>query len=614
MKKIFNKDILTYLLMFTSMFILGLFMFVYASSLIDLDTYGFGTLKYRLLWLGFTLSWIFIFMSILPLLKSKWRLIYYYILNIIWIIIFVVQICYVGQLGKFMIFSDLFVAGEGLQYVKSVLIHLNPGMIMSVILSVLCMVGIYFLNKKRDIREYKNKRVIFISILVLGLGLRLIGYFSLGSVATPNTWQENYNAKSIYSNFTNPNTSMYITGLYEYSIRTVYKHFYNLITLDKTALKKEIDNYDSIYGINYSTNDYTGIFKGKNVIYVMMESIDSWIIDEDTMPNLKKIQETGLNFNNRYSPFFNGGQTINSEFALNTGMYAISSRDTIYDVDDVDYTYSLANMLKSSGYVANSFHANAGSFYNRSNFHKRLGYTHHYAALDMQKAGMLDENKNYFSDTELMGDDDIFKLMTSDEPFLAFFTTYSAHLEYTDSNKVYKTVKHPFNIEKYNEEELIYRTLAYDTDRAIKELIDKLEERKLLDDTVLVFVSDHYVYGYSDADYVALKKNVLNDQKELQNTPFIIWTKDMEHKDIDKILDTADILPTLLNMLGIPYDPNKYMGVDVFSENADDFVWFSDGSFIKSKDCTLSDEAILTKTNYNIKKNKDILLTNYYGS
>lgn len=614
MKKIFNRNTLTYLLMFASMFILGVFMAIYSSSLIDLDTYGFGTLKYRLLWVGFTLSWILIFMSILPLLKSKWRFIYYYILNIVWIIIFIVQICYVGQLGKFMIFSDLFVAGEGLQYVKSVLINLNPGMIISVVFSCSCMAGVYFLNKGKDAYDYSKKRLIFIIILTLGLIFRLVSYFSLGSIATPNTWQENYNAKSIYSNFTNPNTSMYITGLYEYSIRTVYKHFYNLITLDKTALKKEIDNYDSIYGINYSTNDYTGIFKGKNVIYIMMESIDSWVIDDDTMPNLKKLKETGLNFSNRYSPFFNGGQTINSEFALNTGMYAISSRDTIYDVDDIDYTYSLANMLKSSGYVANSFHANTGSFYNRSNFHKRLGYTHHYAALDMQKAGMLDENKNYFADTELMGDDDIFKLMTSDEPFLAFFTTYSAHLEYTESNKVYKTVKHPFNIEKYNEEELIYRTLAYDTDKAIKELMDKLEKHNILDNTVLVFVSDHYVYGYSDADYVALKKNVLNDQKELQNTPFIIWAKDLEHKNIDKILDTADILPTLLNMLGIPYDPNKYMGTDVFSDNADDFVWFSDGSFIKSKDCTLSDEAILTKTNYNIKKNKDILLTNYYGN
>lgn len=602
--------------MFASLFILSLFMSIYATKIIDLNTYGFNTIRYKLLWLGFSLSWIMIFISIMFILKKKWRLIYYYILNALWIIVFVVQICYVGQLGKFMIFSDLFVAGEGLQYVKSVLIHLNPGMVMTGILSVSCMLSIYFINRKNkeeDIKSPKAKKIIFLTLLIGGLILRGVSYLSLGSVATPNTWQENYNAKSIYSNFTNPNTSMYISGLYEYSIRTVYKYFYDLITLDKTALKKEIDNYDSIYGINYSTNEYTGIFKGKNVVFIMMESIDTWIIDEETMPNLKHLQETGMNFTNRYSPFFNGGQTINSEFALNTGLYAISSTDTIYDMEDIDYNYSLANMLKSNGYSANSFHANTGSFYNRSSFHKKLGYTHHYAALDMQTAGMLDENKNYYADTELLNDDDIYKLMTSDEPFLAFFTTYSAHLEYTESNKVYKTIKHPFNTDKYSEEEMIYRTLAHDTDTAIKLLIDKLDKHGILDDTVIVLASDHYVYGYSDENYVALKKNVLNDQKELQNTPFIIWSKDIESETIDKILDTADILPTLLNMLGIAYDPNKYMGIDVFSDNADDFVWFSDGTFIKSKDCTLSDEAILTKTNYNIKKNKDILLTNYYG-
>jgi len=464
MKKILNKNAFTYLLMFTSLFILNLFMYIFTKSLIDLNAYGFGNLRYSLLWLGFSLSWICLFMSILPLLKKKTRLLYYYIVNVIWLVIFVVQICYVGQLGKFMIVSDLFVAGEGLQYVKSVLIHLNPGMIVTGLLSIACMVGVYFLNRGLEEKEYKRKKIIFPIILIIGLGIRLISYFSLGSVATPNTWQENYNAKSIYSNFTNPNTSMYITGLYEYSIRSVYKHFYNMITLDKTALKKEIDYYDSIYGINYSTNDYTGIFKGKNVIYIMMESIDSWIIDEDTMPNLKHLQDTGMNFTNRYSPFFNGGQTINSEFALNTGLYAISSRDTIYDMTDIDYNYSLANILKNNGYSANSFHANSGSFYNRSSFHKRLGYMHHYAALDMQQAGMLDETKNYYADTELFGDDDIYKLMTSDEPFLAFFTTYSAHLEYTLTNKVYKTIKHPYDIEKYSEEEMIYRTLAHDTD------------------------------------------------------------------------------------------------------------------------------------------------------
>ena len=107
---------------------------------------------------------------------------------------------------------------------------------------------------------------------------------------------------------------------------------------------------------------------------------------------------------------------------------------------------------------------------------------------------------------------------------------------------------------------MVYRSLARDTDNAIANLLDELEERDLLDDTVIVLVSDHYVYGYSDSDYVAAKKGVINDRKELQNTPFVIWSEDIEAEEVDTILDTADILPTLLNMLGIDYDPLNYMG------------------------------------------------------
>ena len=66
-------------------------------------------------------------------------------------------------------------------------------------------------------------------------------------------------------------------------------------------------------------------------------------------------------------------------------------------------------------------------------------------------------------------------------------------------------------------------------------------------------------------------------------------------------------------MLGISYNPNSYLGEDVFSDAHDNFVWFSDGTYIADKSCQLSNEAILTKINYNISKNKSILLTNYYG-
>lgn len=613
MKKLFNKENLSYLIMFMSFFAMSFYMYIYSRGLINITAYGFTSYKYYFYWLGFSLSWIILMLFILSLLSRKKRVIAYLVLNCIWNITFCVQICYVQQLGKFMIFSDLFLAGEGLQYVGAVLSKLNLGMVLTTLFSIVCMVSVYILNKNKEEKEKKHSKVYIGGMILLVMFLRFGTYFSLGPLAEANSWQENYNAKNIYLNFTNPNNSMFICGLQEYSVRAVYKYFYNLITLDKTALRAGIDKYNNIYGLEHKENDYTGLLKGKNVIYVMMESIDSWIVDEETMPTLTKMKKEGLDFSNRYSPFFNGGQTINSEFALNTGMYAISDSDTIYDIDDIDYKYSLANMLKKNGYKVNSFHANTGSFYNRTTFHNLLGYDHHYSILDMQKANILDKNKNYKSDSTMINEDKVFDLMTYEEPFLAFITTYSAHLDYTEDNKVYKEIKHPFENKGYREEEKVYRTLAHDTDEFLRILIKKLDKAGKLDNTVIVLATDHYVYGYSDSEYVAIKKNVINDRKELQNTPFVIWSKDLEHEKVDTILDTADILPTVLNLLGINYEPNKYMGTDVFSESHDDFVWFADGTFIKSKDSTLSNEAILTKINYNISKNKSIILTNYYG-
>ena len=616
MKKILNKEVLSYVIMFMSFFSICIFTNIFTRDLINMNSYGFNHARFHILWMLFSFSWISLFLGILYLIPKKYKYNVFIIMNLIIDMLFFSQICYVQSLGKFMIFSDLFVAGEGLQYVHSIFANMSIGMILTIIFTFICMIIVKILNRKEETLEEEKKPklvpiLIFASLILV---FRVSAYISLGSNKGVSAWEENYNAKSIYLNYTSPNAAMFISGFYEYNVRAVYKYFYNLLTLDKTALKNKIDEYNNIYGTELKDNDYTGIFKGKNVIYVMMESVDSWVVDEETMPTLYKLKETGLNFTNRYSPFFNGGQTINSEFACNTGLYAISDKETIYDKTDINYPYSIANMLKKNGYKAASFHANTKTFYSRGEFHKRLGYNIHYSASDMQKSGLLDENTNYFSDYNFISDDYLFSLMTDKDPFFSFFTTYSGHLEYSVNNKVYKSIKNKkLDRKKYSEEEYVYRTLVTDTDNAIKKLLESLEKKKLLDKTVLVFVSDHYVYGYSDSNYVAMKKNKINDRKELQNTPFIIWSKDIKHKDIDTILDTADILPTLLNMLDIKYDPKNYIGDDVFSTSHDNFVWFSDGTFIKSSSTDQSDESILTKVNYNINKNRDILLTNYYG-
>lgn len=609
------RNLIYFLLMFVSLLAISFYVDIYTRSLFDISLFDFNNIRCRTIHFGFSMSWILLILLAIYFVPSDKRIkVFSIILGLLNILLFS-QICYTQQMGKFLMVSDLFLAGEGFQYIFNIFLNLNPGMLITIFSSVIIIIALNYLDhlwgsktRKKSINKY-----VVASLLIGVILFRSVSYLMLGSDVDSNNWQENYNTKNIYNNFTNPNSSMFITGFYEYNVRMVYKYFYNLITEDKVMLRSNIDEYNGIYGVNKSDNEYTGIFKDKSVIFVMMESIDSWIVDNATMPTLKYMMDTGLNFTNRYSPFFNGGQTINTEFALNTGMYAISNKKTIYDIDDVDYEYSLANMLKSDGYKVNSFHANNGNFYNRTNFHQRLGYDNHYSALDMQEEGILPIDVNYYSDSEFIKEDELYNLFVRDEKFLSFMTTYSAHLEYIESNKVYKTVPHYLDRDKYNQEEYIYRTLANDTDRFLSILLKRLEMQKKLDDVVIVLVSDHYVYGYSDPSYVALKKDVINDRKALQNTPFVIWSKDIEHKNVDTILDTVDILPTLLNMLDIDYNPNSYLGTDVFSNIHDDFVWFSDGSYIASKDCTLSKEAILTKVNYNITKNKSVLLTNYYG-
>ena len=614
MKKLFSKEATTYYLMFISFFILALESNIYLDNLVDISTYNLNTIRYQLVYLGFNMSWIFFFIGVIYAFKKKrTRLLLFTILNVFWIVALCAHIIYSKQMGKYMIFSDLFLAGEGFAYIEVIFVSLHFGLIVSCLIAIVSNLIILLNNKDTYKETRKPSKLILISLLGLFAIFRIFSILCLGSTSETDNWHERYNARSIYNNFTDPNTSAYLAGFYEYNLRGIYKYFYNIITLDKKALEYAIDNYNSIYGVEKKDNEYTGIFKDKNVIFVMMESIDSWIVDKDTMPTLTKLKNEGLDFTNRYSPFFNGGQTINTEFALNTGLYSITTIDAIYDVDTVKYDYSLANLLKKNGYNVNSFHGNTGKFYSRSEFHNRMGYTYHYSFKDMQNSGLLDKNTNYLSDSLAIKDDKVFDLMTQGNKFLSFYTTYSAHLEYNKGNKVYKSIEHTLDKKDYSEEEYIYRTLAKDTDDFLKILIDKLNKKGILDDTVLVLATDHYVYGYSDSEYVAQKKSTKNDCKALQNTPLVIWSKDMKKKKVNTILDTADILPTLLNMLDIDYDPNNYMGTDVFSEYHDDFVWFSDGDYIKSPECSLTKDAILTKVDYNIKKNHNILITGYYG-
>ena len=153
-----------------------------------------------------------------------------------------------------------------------------------------------------------------------------------------------------------------------------------------------------------------------------------------------------------------------------------------------------------------------------------------------------------------------------------------------------------------------FKTLVNMTDNFLKVLLERLEEDGILDETTIVLFTDHYAYGYDDKEVIAELKNI-DDPNEIDKTPFVIWNSQIESEEIDTILDTADILPTLANLFDLDWDTNNYLGTDVFSESHENFVYFKDGSYISSDGKDYSKQVA-----QKLQINDDILITDYYNT
>ena len=570
----------------------------------------------------FSVSWILLFMMIFYLFSKKKKTWVYGITVVIFNILTVAQILHMKVLNRFFGLSDVLLASEGSDYFLFALKKINLFTCCLVLSSILSMIVTCVLIRK--FKEF-NKNLKYY-LLVVGFGItcfslfRYIAINRLGKMADANSWEAAYNVKNIYIDFNNQSKNMEVAGLYEQTFRNSYLFVKDIFNVEKDKINKELDKYFETVDIKDEDNKYTGKFKDKNLIYVLLESVDSWLVNEEVMPTLTKLSKEGWNFTNRYAPTFGGGQTINSEFSSNTGLYAIENSKAIYNFDKNNYTYSIANLFKNSGYTVNSIHANTAKFYNRNNFHRALGYENHYALSDMKE---LDSSYDYFLDSSLVKNDEVFNLITSSDKFMTYITTYSPHLPYDSENVNCSKNLYGLDDKKIGSELSCIYNLAKDTDEFLRILIEKLDDKKILDDTVLVLFTDHYMYGYSDSDYILEEKNVDN-MNLIQNVPFIIWSNDMKGKNIDTIMDTSDIVPTLLNLFDIKYDPKFYVGTDVFSKNHEEFVYFAnsvfyDGELYYDGKDKITDknkkyiENTLEIINKKMWVNRQIILGDYFG-
>lgn len=531
----------------------------------------------------FTITWACLFIGISLSLKSKIGKWVYLGVNILFLIMFLTNGIYYSMTHNFFDFILLESTSEGAPYMMDCIKNCNIWIyIWFVIIIFTIYVGFRKIPKK-DNFNYKNVIIVVLIFLLIHLLLPNL-YGSANSSLEWNTWQ---NPRNIYKNFNDANKSMSITGLYEYTIRNFY------ITFLQTEEKETSEDYEFLmeaFSVNNNeVNKYTGIFKNKNLIFVQLEGIDDWLLTEKDMPTLYGMLNNSFVFQNHYSYYNGGGSTFNSEFAVNTGFITpLSYTQNAYSFNKNSFPYSMANMFKNQDYVVNAFHMNSGEYYSRQTNYTNWGYDKYYGLLDINDY----KDKSYTLDRELINDITFQERMfPKDSKFVDYIITYSNHLPFTNTKGVCKLLydmemdlddtvdmgeESSSTFVQLTEEECI-RKQAHETDYMMELLLKKLTELNLIDDTVIVVFTDHYLYTVEDKTILDKYKNTSNNL--INKTPFFIWQNNMKRTNIKEVTSQLNILPTTLNLFGINYNPNYYIGSDALSQNYKGIVFFSDYSW-----------------------------------
>ena len=399
----------------------------------------------------------------------------------------------------------------------------------------------------------------------------------LGEANSSLRWDNWRNPRNVYQNFNDSNKCMKICGMYEYTFRDIYVTFLKAEAPDdpeELAFLKDVYKEAS----PHKKNQYTGLFEGKNVIFLQLEGIDSWLLNRKDMPNTYGLLRHSINFANHYSYYNGGGSTFNSELAVTTGFFSpLTYSRNPYTFNNNLFDNTLPKKLKEKGYAVNAFHMNTGEFYAREPNYKNWGYDNYYSLIDDEKRTDI---KTQF-DTELILDESFYKkIFGQKQPFMDYIITYTAHTPFSLKSPMGKALaKKVYGDEKPSvmTEEEVARFFAKETDAMVGLLIQALKDNDLYENTVIVAFADHYLYTLNDK--TILDKYKRTDNNLINNTPFFIWSSDLRARKVNKVNSQMDILPTCLNLFGIEFDDNHYIGNDIFEKDFMGYVFFSDFSW-----------------------------------
>lgn len=347
-----------------------------------------------------------------------------------------------------------------------------------------------------------------------------------------------------------------------------------VIENEKNNTMKTLHNYYSSKEIT-DKNDYTGMFKDKNLIVIMMESTNTILLNPEYYPNMYKLYTEGWSWDNAYSPR-NACSTGNNEMSGMVSLFTINNTCTANIYKDNVYPEAIFNLFNNAGYTTSSYHNYTEHYYYRKVYHPNMGSQKYYG---VQALGIPYSNvyQEWPSDVELV--EKVLELTKDQEKFMAWMTTVSAHQPYTQSSTLGDKHVTLFKDTNYNTSLKRYMSKLKEFDLAIGALIEGLEEQGKLEDTVIVMYSDHYPYGLTNNTLNTYFDYNVGTQRNVDKTPFVIYNSEITAQKFDEYTSYMNIVPTIGNLFDLDYDPRLYAGFDILSDKYENRVVFADGSW-----------------------------------
>ena len=342
----------------------------------------------------------------------------------------------------------------------------------------------------------------------------------------------------------------------------VYKD--NVLDIEfKESSNKTINNLNTYFSsaIPSKQNEYTGMFKGKNIIFILAEGYNEIALDKDRTPTLYKMVHEGFNFTNFYSPVFLS--TTGGEFQATTGLIPTQEILSLWKNKKPTIAFSLGNAFGKLGYRLQSYHNWTYTYYKRDITMKTLGFNNYLGCGN----GLEKEMSCRWlpSDIDLMNISAP-KYLNQEGNFATYYVTVSGHSPYNTSDNIAKKYLDQID-ENYSSQVRYYLASQMELDKALEALINNLKESGELDNTVIAMAGDHYPYTLSIDEVNEASSYTKDDIVEVNRSNLFLWNSKMEKGiTIDKVGSQIDILPTLLNLFGVEYDSRMIVGKDILSD------------------------------------------------